>query len=119
MLGMKKNDTGVLITQVEYGNSAWGTLKPGDTLLSLGGQTIANNGTIRYRDLFRTKLDVALCDYYVGDTLKLKVLRDGKRLSLKVELMPWSPLVPRSQYDLKPQYMIYGGLVFQSSTDTT
>jgi S1-C subfamily serine protease len=115
-LGMKKNDTGVLITQVEYGNSAWGVLKPGDTLLALGGQTIANNGTIRYRDLFRTKLDVALCDYYVGDTLKLKVLRDGKKLSLKVELMPWSPLVPRSQYDLKPQYLISGGLVFQSLT---
>ncbi|MBT6491258.1 MAG: PDZ domain-containing protein, partial [Deltaproteobacteria bacterium] len=113
-LGMKKSDTGVLITQVEYGNSAWGILQVGDTLLSLGGQTIANNGTIRYRDLFRTKLDVALCDYYVGDTLKVKILRAGKKLSFKVDLMPWAPLVPRSQYDTKPQYIIYGGLVFQS-----
>ena len=113
-LGMKKSDTGVLITQVEYGNSAWGILQVGDTLLSLGGQTIANNGTIRYRDLFRTKLDVALCDYYVGDTLKVKILRAGKKLSFKVKLMPWAPLVPRSQYDTKPQYIIYGGLVFQS-----
>jgi len=116
MLGMKKSDTGVLITQVEYGNSAWGVLKVGDTLLSLGGQSVANNGTIRYRDLFRTKLDVALCEYYVGDTLKLKILRDGKKLSVKVELMPWAPLVPRSRYGTKPQYIIYGGLVFQSLT---
>ena len=84
--------------------------------MSLGGQSVANNGTIRYRDLFRTKLDVALCEYYVGDTLKLKILRNGKKLSVKVELMPWAPLVPRSRYETKPQYIIYGGLVFQSLT---
>lgn len=112
LLGLREQDTGVLVAQVEFGNSAWGVLQPGDTILSLGGQTVANNGTIRYHDLFRTKLDVALCDYYVGDTLRIEILRSKKKEAVDLQLQAWAPLVPRSQYETPPQFLIFGGLVF-------
>ncbi len=48
-LGMKKRHSGVLITAVQYGSSAWGRLLPGDVLSELDGLRIADNGTVQYR----------------------------------------------------------------------
>ena len=46
--------SGVLVRAVDYDSSAWGTLRPGDVLLEIAGHPIADNGTIRYADRYRT-----------------------------------------------------------------
>lgn len=112
-LGLGPDHSGVLVTTVEYGGSAWDVLAPRDALLSIGGHDIANNGTCRYRDRYRTSFDVVLGDYYVGDSLELRILRDSKELSVELELKPYRDLVQRSQYDTQPTYFVYGGVVFQ------
>jgi len=112
-LGLGPNHSGVLVTSVEYGGAAWGILQPRDVLLSLGEHDIANNGTCRYRDRYRTGFDVVLGDRYVGDTVAMRILRDGVEQSVALELQPCRDLVPRSQYDTQPTYFIYGGMVFQ------
>lgn len=104
---------GVLVVSVEYGGSSCGTVEPGDTLLAIGGYPIANNGTIRYQDRFRTRFDVVLGDHHVGDVLSLTLLRHGKRIDTEVTLRPYCALVPRSQYNTRPSYFVYGGLVLQ------
>lgn len=105
--------SGVLVVSVEYGGSCWDTVKPGDALLSIDGYPIANNGTIRYQERFRTRFDVVLGDHHVGDVVPLELLRKGKLKKVEIELQPYCALVPRSQYGVVPSYFVFGGLVFQ------
>lgn len=114
--GLKEEETGVLVKAVSYGGSAWGYLEPRDVLLEIENHPIANNGTILYRNRYRTRYDVLLCHYYVGDVLNLTILRNEKRKKIKLSLRPLKHLVPYSQYDRLPNYFIYGGFVFQSLT---
>lgn len=111
--GLKRNQSGVLVLTVEHGGSAAGHIEVGDVIMKIDGHRVANNGTVQYRGKLRTRYDVVLGDHFVGDTLKLTVLRDGRRKELAIELTSYLSLVPRSQYDLAPTYFIYGGLVFQ------
>jgi S1-C subfamily serine protease len=111
--GLSSKQSGVLVVSVEFGSAAWGVLEVGDALLSIEGQRIANNGSVQYRDRFRTSFDVMLGDRHVGDELALSVLRDGKVLELTVQLGHYLSLVPRSQYDRAPTYYIRSGIVFQ------
>lgn len=105
--------SGVLIVGVEYGGSAWGTLRAGDALLSIDGHRIANNATVRYAMRFRTTFDVILGDHFIGDRIEIEVLRDGKVFKCDIVLRGYATLVRRSQYDGSPRYFIFAGLVFQ------
>lgn len=111
--GLKKADSGVLVLKVEYGSSCWGVLKEDDTILKIGGSKIANNSTVNYRDMHRTRFDVILGEKQVGDKLSMQILRAGKKMNVTVELKEKVELVPRAQYDVTPSYFIFGGLVFQ------
>lgn len=115
-LGMKKKDTGVLITAVQYGSSGWGRFEAGDVLMALDGHAIADNGTIRYRGRYRCQFDAVIGDHHCGDRVKARVLRNGEArdVVLKMEAMRW--LVPRTEYDERPMWFLFGGLVFQRLT---
>jgi S1-C subfamily serine protease len=115
-IGAGPDDSGVLVTTIEHGSSAWGVLEPRDALMELGGMRIANNGTVQYRQRYRTRYDVVLGDHYVGDELDAVVLRRGQRVPVRMTLQPMRHLVPRSQYDTHPSYFVYGGCVFQPLT---
>ncbi|MEK7483685.1 MAG: serine protease [Planctomycetota bacterium] len=115
-LSMKAGMTGVMVKTVAYGGSAWGHLNPGDVLLEIEGASIANNGTILYLNRYRTRYDVVLGQKYVGDTIQLKILRQGKIKKIRLKLQPLKHLVPYSQYDQTPSYFIFAGLVFQPLT---
>lgn len=115
-VGLGPDDTGVLVIAVEYGGTAWGSLEPGDALLEIDGLRIASNGTVRYRERYRTRYDVVLGERYVGDPLEVTILRDGTRRRLALDLRPLPRLVSRCQYDTVPSYFVYGGLVFQTLT---
>lgn len=109
-------ETGVLVTTVEQGGSAWGKLQPRDVVLAINDVPIANNGTVRYRDRYRTRFDVLLSDYLIGDEIELRVLRGGERVNVRLQLKPAAYLVPRAEYDVAPSYFVYGGVVFQPLT---
>lgn len=115
-LGLGDGDSGLLVVAVDYGGSAWGVLQPRDVLLAVGGMRIANNGTVQYQERHRTRYDVVLGHYYVGDELDFTIMRAGKPMKVSLTLQPMRYLVPRSQYDTLPSYYIYGGLVFQPLT---
>jgi S1-C subfamily serine protease len=108
-----RDRSGVLVVSIEQGGSAAGHLELGDALLSIDGHRIATNGTVQYKNRFRTSFDAVLGDHYVGDTMNLVVARAGKVMEMKIELQPFAALVPRSQYDMPPSYFVYGGIVFQ------
>ncbi len=115
-LGMHKGDTGLLVTAVQYGSSAWGVLQRGDVLLSIAGLRIADNGTVRYRGRFRCQFDVVVGDHHIGDQIPARILRDGKRSNVQLRLQPMSWLVPRAEFERMPSWFLFGGLVFQRLT---
>ena len=115
-VGLRAGQSGVVVVAVEHGGSAWNVLRPRDALLAIDGLPIANNGTVRYADRYRTRYDVVLGHYFVGDQLALDILRDGRPMRVELTLEPLHHLVPRSRYDVQPSYFVYGGLVFQPLT---
>ena len=112
-VGLTDGQSGVLVISVEYGGSAHGLIEAGDVMLSIDGLPIANNGTVRYRDRFRTSYTVVLGDHYVDDEIPVTLLRDGAEHTVHLPLRPVVHLVPPKRYDYAPSFYIYGGLVFQ------
>lgn len=112
-IGLQQNQSGVLVTNIEYGSSAWGQLQIRDVVLSMDNYDIANNGTIQYLGKYRTSFESILGMHQIGDELPLRILRDGQEIHLTLQLMARHDLVRRNQYDTLPTYFIYGGLVFQ------
>lgn len=115
-LGLKRTDGGVLVVRIAFEGSAWARLEEGDVLLAIDGEPIASDGTVPLRpgELVDHSHRVALRD--VGEELSITILRDKKRLNVKVPLMRPSLLVPEDQYDVKPTYFVFGGLLFAPLT---
>lgn len=111
-LGLKRTDGGVLVVRIAFEGSAWGVLQEGDVLLEIEGEAIASDGTVELRpgELVDHSHRISLRD--VGDPLKLTILRDKKRLEVTAHLKRPSLLVPEDQYDVKPTFFVFGGLVF-------
>ncbi len=112
-LGLSSSsNSGVLITGVVHGGSSWGVLEKGDVLLSLVGKSVAADGSIRFRKGERIDLVYQVAQCHVGETIPVKVYRDGAVLSLELPMKPPSFLVAEDSYDVKPTFYIYGGLLF-------
>jgi S1-C subfamily serine protease len=115
-LGMKAAESGVLVTTVQFGTTAWGRLRKGDVLLELDGLKIADNGTVRYRGRWRCQFDVVVGDHFVGDRIVARLLRGGRRLDVTMTMQPMAHLVPRYEFDVRPSWFVFGGLVFERLT---
>ena len=109
---MKPGQTGILVTKVCYGSPAWEALKEGDVVTALAGVEIANNGTVPFQHDDRLNFSYLVGHYQMGQKISLRVLRDGKPEAISLKLKPFDLLVPGPQYDVRPSYYIFGGLVF-------
>ncbi len=116
-LNLAMDDSGVLVTKVAYGSSAWNVLKEGDVLTRIDGVAIGQDGTIPFRDDERIDFSDLISRRQVGETLEATVVRDGKERAVKIPMKPSADLVPGPRYDVKPAYFIIGGLVFMPLSD--
>jgi S1-C subfamily serine protease len=117
--GMAAGQSGVLVISVYPRSPAEGVLRPGDIIMSVEQKDVASDGTVEFRRNERTVFSERVQEFFIGDTIRLGVLRDGKPVTLAVKLtvpVNATRLVPRSQYDVQPSYVIVGGLVFQRLT---
>ena len=113
MLGLPRSvEDGVLINQVIYGGSAWGVLHEEDVLLAIDDVPVAADGTISFRDGELLSWDYTVSRRSVGDTARLDVWRGQARHRLELELKPPQYLVAEDQFDERPSYFIYAGLLF-------
>lgn len=112
-LGLANGLEGVRIVEVGYGGSAWGRLQVDDVLVRVDGHAVASNGTIAWEHGLRTGLGVALSRAHVGDALEVEVVRAGEVVREVLTLAPDASLVPRDRHDVRPSWLIYGGLVIQ------
>ena len=111
-LKMKDSDTGVMVTHVEYGSSAEGLLSPGDVLLEVDGVKLANDGSAVFLGQ-RLAMVAILQARFIGDKVPVRLLRAGKEMRVEVTMKALRTLVPRGQYDVRPPFVIVGGLLFQ------
>ena len=107
-----KSYSGVLVTGVMHGGSAYGVLKEGDVLMTLDNKHVAADGSVSFRKGERIDMAHQVAKHHVGDSMPVKVNRKGKELTFKIELKPPRYLVAEDAYDVKPTYYLYGGLLF-------
>jgi S1-C subfamily serine protease len=103
---------GVLVTSVAYGSSAWSLLARKDVLLEVDGVHVAADGTVAYRRNARVDYRYVVTRRHVGETINVKIWREGRRRDVVIPLGPPAYLVSEDRYDVKPSYYLFGGLLF-------
>lgn len=118
-MGMKKEQTGILVNKVYPLSDAMSVLQKDDVILSIAESPIGNDGTIPFRDGGeRVSFRFAILSKFEGETVAMQILRAGEILNIDVKVMKPGMLaaIPANQYDLVPSYFIYAGMVFQVLT---
>lgn len=119
-LGLRPGETGIRLTRVAAHGSAGGILKPGDVLLEADGTKIDPTGYYEHPRYGRMLFALLFSDGRPpGETMPVKVLRDGQRLDFELPLRSMRPemdRVPPYVYGRGPDYVVAGGLVFQELT---
>lgn len=111
-LGIPAGTTGVVVANIDPYGAAAGLLKPRDVLLTIAGQAIANDGSVRldgntveYAEFIERKQ----CTENVAFT----IWRDEKTHAVVVPLKRKpDPFIFRQTYDEKPEYLVVSGLIF-------
>jgi len=112
-LGLKDDDRGVLVSSVVAAGPSNGILYPGDVLLAIDGHPIASDANVEL-DGEHAQFEEVVERKFKGDSVKLDVLRNKQPTTVSIKLYkPWPYSVQGHSYDVRPRYVLYGGLLFQ------
>ena len=107
------NGIGVMVSSADSAGSAGGILETGDIIVAMDGYPVASDGYVTMGGS-RVNMNEIVERKYVGDTVKLTVLRDNEEKTFDVELKRFLPyLIQANQYDKETQFVMFAGLVFQ------
>lgn len=112
-LGLAPGDYGVMVGEIFRAGAAYGYLQTGDVLLAIDNLPIFSDGRVAL-DNDRLMLNEVVERKFKGDTVLLKLLRDGREKTVRMPLStPWPYLMQANQYDVRPRFYVFGGLLFQ------
>jgi S1-C subfamily serine protease len=112
-LGLKDDDRGVLVSSVIAAGPSDGVLYPGDVLLTIDGHNIASDANVEL-DGERAQFEEVVERKFKGDTVKFDILRNKQPMTVTISLYkPWPYSIQGHSYDVRPRYVLYGGLLFQ------
>ena len=112
-LGLEDDDRGVMVSSVAREGCADGLLQVGDVLMEIDGHPIASDACIDL-DSERVQMDEIIERKFKGDSVMLKLLRNKQPMQVEVKLARAFPyMIQASTYDVKPRYVLFGGLLFQ------
>lgn len=110
-LKLPDNDLGARIDHIFDIPSSRELLKVDDVILKVGPYEVGSDGTVLYQSN-RVFLGVAFSEIQNGESIPMKLWRDGKELDISLPLYTYTKdRVEGNQYTL-PRYYVYGGLVF-------
>ena len=109
---MKPDQSGIIITHILPEVKKTTKLLNDDILLEVDDVTIANDGTITFRENENILFPYLIWEKYIGDTINLKILRDGRVIEFEQVLQKVKHLVPLENSNPSPSYYIFGGFVF-------
>lgn len=111
-LKLPDDDVGARIDGIQNIPSTQKVLRPDDVLLQVGEFPVGSDGTVLYEGN-RVSLSAAFQEAQHGESVKLKVWRDGKAENLELPIfVNDADKVTGNQHDVLPRYYIYGGMVF-------
>ena len=112
-LGLKDDNRGVLVSSVVAAGPSDGILRPGDVLLAVDGHPIASDANVEIEGE-RAQFEEVVERKFKGESVKFDVLRDKRPLTVTINLYkPWPYSIQGHSYDVRPRYVLYGGLLFQ------
>lgn len=114
-LGMAADATGSLVVRVIPGSTSDGVIMPGDVVLACDGKVIADDATVTLRGRERVHWSYLGQQRQIGESLPLRILRDGAEMDLDVTLTGSTHdnlMVPLPTHETEPTWYVYGGLVF-------
>jgi S1-C subfamily serine protease len=112
-LGLKDDDRGVLVSSVIAAGPSDGILYPGDVLLTIDGHPIASDSNVEL-DGERAQFEEVVERKFKGDSVKFDILRNKQPMMVTIPLYkPWPYSIQGHSYDVRPRYVLYGGLLFQ------
>jgi S1-C subfamily serine protease len=112
-LGLRDDDRGVLVnTVIEAGPSA-NIIRPGDVLLAIDDHPIASDSNVELEGE-RAEFPEVVERKFKGESVRFDVWRDKQPITVTVKLNTiWPYLILGHSYDVRPRYVLYGGLLFQ------
>ena len=112
-LGLKDDDRGVLVSSVVAAGPSDGILRPGDVLLTIDGHPIASDANVELEGE-RAQFEEVVERKFKGDSVKFDLLRNKQPMTATIKLYkPWPYAIQGHSYDVRPRYVLYGGLLFQ------
>src|SRR5439155_20992528 len=112
-LSLKDDDRGALVGTVIAAGPAANSLQAGDVLLAIDDHPIASDATVELEGS-RVDMPEVVERKFKGNKVKLEILRDKQPVTANVELETVPPyLIQSHSYDVRPRYVVYGGLLFQ------
>ena len=112
-LGLADDDRGVVVGNVQEAGVCAGLLQPGDVLLAIDGHEITSDGMVVLEGE-RVLLSEVAERKYVGESVKLSLLRSRQPLEVEVKFdRAWPYTLQAQQYEQQPRYVLQAGLLFQ------
>jgi len=114
--GLSQHHQGVIVKHLSRFSPFAGHLARGDVLLAVDGHDIDTNGRVLFmgeRVDFKVYYDLR----QPGETVRFTILRAGKTFDVPVKLVGQGDHYTQARiYPDRPQYLVYGGLVFAPLT---
>jgi len=110
---LPENGQGILVAHVIPDGPCDGILQKNDILLSIDQHPIDSAGNIKVAGEFLDMNEVVERKFS-GDTVSFELIRKGEKMTTSATLKPTpAARIYAVQYETKPRYTLYGGLVFQ------
>lgn len=108
------DQSGIVINSVEPMDLCADVLTRGDVITRIENIPVADDGTVSWRETERVLFRHIESSKFVGEELKLDIIREGKQMEVAVKLNTRKTyqLVPFHSHDEIPKYFVFGGLVF-------
>src|SRR5438309_3279577 len=112
-LGLKEDGRGVLVTTVVAAGPCAKILREGDVLLTINDHPIASDASVELEGE-HVEMPEVVERKFKGDMVKFDIWRDKQPASVKIVLSTvWPYFVQGHSYDVRPRFVVYGGLLFQ------
>jgi S1-C subfamily serine protease len=113
-LGLKDDDRGVLVSTVVAAGPSADILRPSDVLLAIDDHPIASDSNVELEGE-SAEFQEVVERKFKGDSVTFDVWRDKQPITVTIKKLytPWPYSIQGHSYDVRPRYVLYGGLLFQ------
>ena len=85
-LGLKKNETGVLVTEISPGSSGSKALKEMDVILSINNTNIDDNGLYNSGEYGSLNFyGIIYLNHFIDDEINMQIIRKKKEKEYKIQ----------------------------------